>query len=320
MQSLRPLLLTLWPLLFLQICTASYILKDDFGNDERFFDKFNFFTEADPTRGYVSYVDRLTAKNTGLISASGGSVYLGVDTRNPAWDSGRRSVRLTSNQAYNHGLVILDLAHMPGAVCGTWPAFWMIGTVPPTAGEIDIIEGMNEGPTNQVTLHTNHENCTVNNSGFSGSLGSDNCYIYSTGPAGSGGCGIVDPNPESYGGIFNGAGGGVYVTEWTSHVIRVWHFSRSKIPANIQSGSPDPSTWGIPVASFSGGCDIDAQFSNLHIVFDTTFCGDWAGGAWASSKLCASKAPTCVDYVQHNPRDFEESYWRVNSLKVYQQS
>jgi hypothetical protein len=77
---------------------------------------------ADPTRGYVSFVDRSIAKSSGLISASGGSVYFGVDTRNPAWGSGRRSVRLTSHQAYNHGLVILDLAHMPGSVCGTWPA------------------------------------------------------------------------------------------------------------------------------------------------------------------------------------------------------
>jgi len=78
--------------------------------------------QTDPTRGYVSYVDSSTARDTGLISASGGSVYIGVDTRNPAWGAGRRSVRLTSHQAYNHGLVILDLAHMPGSVCGTWPA------------------------------------------------------------------------------------------------------------------------------------------------------------------------------------------------------
>ncbi|KAJ5639942.1 Endo-1-3(4)-beta-glucanase [Penicillium longicatenatum] len=314
MLSPRHLLPTLWLLLFQQICTASYTLKDDYGNDEKFFDKFDF------SQGYVSYVDRSTAKTSGLISASGGSVYFGVDTRNSAWGSGRQSVRLTSHQDYTHGLVVLDLAHMPGSVCGTWPAFWMIGTVPPTAGEIDIIEGMNEGPTNLVTLHTNHDGCTVNNSGFSGILGRDTCYIYSTGLGGSGGCSIVDPNPESYGGIFNGGGGGVYATEWTSDVIRVWHFSRSKIPGNVQSGSPDPSTWGTPVASFSGGCNIDAQFNNLHLVFDITFCGDWAGGTWASSRVCASKAPTCVDYVRNNPRAFEESYWRVNSLKVYQRS
>lgn len=142
----------------------------------------------------------------------------------------------------------------------------MIGTVPPTAGEIDIIEGVNEGPTNAVTLHTNQDGCTVNNSGFSGSLNRGSCYIYSMGPAGAGGCGIFDPNPESYGDFFNRVGGGVYATEWTSDAIRVWRFSRSKIPVNIRSGSPDPSAWGTPVASFSGGCNIDAQFNNLHLV------------------------------------------------------
>lgn len=142
----------------------------------------------------------------------------------------------------------------------------MIGTVPPTAGEIDIIEGVNDGPVNAVTLHTNHDGCTVNNSGFSGILDRHSCYIFSTGPAGAGGCSILDSNPESYGGIFNGAGGGVYATEWTSDFIRVWRFPRSKIPGNLQSGSPDPSTWGTPVASFSGGCNIDAQFNNLHLV------------------------------------------------------
>ncbi|KAJ5633086.1 hypothetical protein N7490_009425 [Penicillium lividum] len=303
-----------------QLCTAGYTLQDDYGNDEQFFDKFDFFTDSDPTRGYVSYVARSTAEDAGLIHTSGGSVYLGVDTKNLASAPGRRSVRLTSYQDYNHGLVILDLAHMPGSVCGTWPAFWMIGTFPPTAGEIDIIEGVNEGPTNEITLHTNQDNCSVNNSGFSGVSSGHNCYIYSTGPLGSGGCGIVDPDPESYGGTFNGGGGGVFATEWTSDVIRVWRFPRSSLPSDVHSGTPDPSTWGTPVASFSGGCDIDAQFQNLHIVFDITFCGRWAGDAWASSRLCASKAELCEDYVQNNPQDFEESYWGINSLKVYQQN
>jgi beta-glucanase (GH16 family) len=52
-------------------------------------------------------------------------------------------VRLTSKNSYTHGLVILDLAHMPGGVCGTWPAFWMVGPNWPNSGEIDIIEGVN---------------------------------------------------------------------------------------------------------------------------------------------------------------------------------
>ena len=50
---------------------------------------------------------------------------MGVDHTNIATGSGRASVRLTSQKSYNHGLVILDLAHMPGGICGTWPALYV---------------------------------------------------------------------------------------------------------------------------------------------------------------------------------------------------
>jgi hypothetical protein len=67
-------------------------------------------------------VDQATAQNEGLISTSNGSVYMGVDSTNVASGAGRASVRVTSKNTYNHGLIILDLAHMPGGICGTWPA------------------------------------------------------------------------------------------------------------------------------------------------------------------------------------------------------
>lgn len=54
-------------------------------------------------------------------------------------------------------------------------------------------------------------------------------------------------------------------------------------------------------------------------VFDITFCGDWAGSVWSSSG-CAGKASTCNAFVQNNPTAFDETYWRVNSLKVYESS
>jgi hypothetical protein len=69
----------------------------------------------------VSYLDRSSASSGGLIK-SGNSVYVGVDTVNTASSPGRSSVRLESTNTYTHGLVILDLNHMPGSVCGTWPA------------------------------------------------------------------------------------------------------------------------------------------------------------------------------------------------------
>ena len=78
----------------------------------------------DPTHGYVDYIDRPAAEADGLISANDNSVYMGVDSRNPPAQRGRRSVRITSKESYVRGLIVLDLAHAPGSVCGTWPALY----------------------------------------------------------------------------------------------------------------------------------------------------------------------------------------------------
>jgi hypothetical protein len=78
-------------------------------------------------------------------------------------------------------------------------------------------------------------------------------------------------------------------------------------------------SWGLPVVAFNGGsgCNIDYHFANHNIIFDTTFCGDWAGGAWGSSS-CASKAGSCQGSVAGNPGEFVNAYWAINSVKVYQ--
>ncbi|CAI7678265.1 hypothetical protein N7533_002191 [Penicillium manginii] len=303
--------------LLAQLSAAAYTLKDDYGTSDTFFDKFNFFTDSDPTNGYVSYLDRSSASSGGLIK-SGNSVYVGVDTVNTASSPGRSSVRLESTNTYTHGLVILDLNHMPGSVCGTWPAFWMLGSDWPSNGEIDIIEGVNDQSVNQMTLHTS-DGCSINNSGFSGSVQTSDCYVKATEQSENAGCAITSSSTSSYGDGFNNQGGGVYATEWTGDAISVWIFPNSSIPSDISSGSPDPSGWGTPSAKFAGNCDIDSHFNNLQIVFDITFCGDWAGDTW-SSGTCASKADTCIDYVQNNPSAFDETYWGINSLKVYQDS
>src|SRR5271163_2189760 len=90
---------------------------------------------------WYSYVDEETANTTGLIKFSDtGSVIIGVDsthTDNPS-GPGRASVRLNSTKTYTHGLFIADISHMPGGVCGTWPAFWTVGDDFPSQGEIDI--------------------------------------------------------------------------------------------------------------------------------------------------------------------------------------
>jgi hypothetical protein len=218
----------------------------------------------------VEYISAQQANQTELAGYSNDAVYLGVDhtTMNPT--GGRNSVRVASNKAYNSGLFIADISHMPGGICGVWPAFWTFGPNWPNSGEIDIIEGVNQQTTDSITLHTS-AGCDFQSTGSlsTSTLSTTNCN------AGSGddGCSFSTAATNGFGTGFNGQGGGVYAMEWTASVIQVWFFPRSSIPKDIAAGNPDPTGWGTPTASFSGsGCNIGDHFVNHNIVFDTTFC------------------------------------------------
>jgi len=305
------------------IANAAYAITDTY-DYTNFFSEFSFFSGADPTSGFVAYSEG-TAANATLAGYSDNAVYLGVDSTtvlspNPTpGNPGRASVRLSSNKAYTHGLFIADISHMPGGICGVWPAFWTFGPNWPTSGEIDIIEGVNLAATDSITLHTSSGCSMTNNGSASGSvLQNANC---NAGDDGTTGCGFNTSDTRSFGAGFNVHGGGVYAMEWTSSAIEIYFWPRSTIPADITSGNPDPTTWGTPSASFSGsgtpGCTIDQHFMNHNIIFDTTFCGAWAGTVWPQSQ-CAALAPTCAEYVAENPKAFAQAYWLINSVKVYQ--
>ncbi|KAK0913373.1 hypothetical protein LTR91_012823 [Friedmanniomyces endolithicus] len=311
-----------------------------------FFDNFDFWTAGDPTFGYVHYIDRATAEQHGIINSTGSTATWGVDTTqilDPMANLGRLSVRLTSVQSWTHGLFILDLAHMPANECGVWPAWWMLGsgTWPVNGeltrivcaagqttvdcsdpGEIDIIETTNDLPNNLMALHTAETpDCTVAGADQSGTLLTANCAA----AGGYTGCGVSATKPNNIGTPFNQASGGVYAMEWTSTAIQIWFFSRDEVPASIieaNDAGPDPNAFGVPVANFQGSCDIDAHFFNHSMVFDTTFCGSYAGNTWQGDG-CPLIDPTngwqsCDDFVATNPQAFVDAYWEVNYLKVYQ--
>ncbi|KAI4197454.1 MAG: hypothetical protein LQ350_005893 [Teloschistes chrysophthalmus] len=286
-----------------KLSLAVYSVKDEYSG-ENFFNMFNFDTFDDPTHGYVNFVDQATAQSLDLFNVSNGQVTWGVDHGSIASGRGRNSIRLTSKAQYTHGLVVLDLTHMPSSICGTWPAFWMTGPNWPNGGEIDIIEGVNTGNQNQMTMHTSG-GC---------SLAGNNCQ-------GSLGCPVKPTQSNNYGTGLNNAGGGVYAMEWTSSIINIWYFPRDHgLPSDSLGPNPDPSQWGPATASFAGGagCDIDQHFRDNSIIFDTTFCGDWAGGVWGQDGTCAALAGSCQDHVQNHPEAFADAYWTVNSLKVYE--
>lgn len=314
-----------------------YNLDTDYSGSS-FFSGWNFFADADPTHGFVTYLSQSDAQAAGLISA-GNSAQMRVDStttlpipasKDAYWGKngvGRKSVRIESQKTWTHGLFIADLNHMPtssDAGCGTWPAFWALGPDPwPSNGEIDIIEGANDQGANNAAGHTGNT-CKITNSGGTGELLYPNCNYNDIDPWGNAknptGCQVGSTSQQSYGAGFNSISGGVYATEWTSEVINIWFFPRGSVPADIGTANPDPSKWGAPFSSWGGsGCDIDSNFNNLRLVFDTTFCGDFGDATW-SAGTCASRTRTtaCDAYVASNPGAFANAYWDVNSVKVYQ--
>ncbi|KND95375.1 putative endo-1,3(4)-beta-glucanase [Tolypocladium ophioglossoides CBS 100239] len=303
---------------------APYALSKTY-DTTNFFTEFDFFTGPDPTHGFVEYVDGPTAQKQALAGiaqsriGNSSTVIMGVDYETPNPPNGRRSVRVSSRDSFNHGLFVADIVHMPGSICGVWPAFWMFGPNWPASGEIDIIEGVNTQATDTVTLHTS-PGCSVSNAGALAStvVKSSDC---NSGNA-NGGCGQQTADEHNYGDGFNRAGGGVYATEWTSDHIAVWFFQRAAIPRDLAAARPDPASWGPPLARFAGGqgCDIDSHFVNNQLVFDITLCGDWAGNpsVWAADPTCSAKAATCAKDVANNPADFKDAFWEIHSVKVYQ--
>ncbi|KAH8676897.1 concanavalin A-like lectin/glucanase domain-containing protein [Tricladium varicosporioides] len=305
-----------------------------------FFEKFDFKAIVDPTAGYVQYQSKQSAESnafgTPLVKYENGQAYMGVDYQNKYDPNGvgRPSVRIESQKQYNYGLFVLDIAHMPENVCGTWPAFWTFNELDyPKWGEIDILENINEQTQTLETLHTT-PTCSVAGNHFSlQELGQQTTYNCddqaTTGPFGTTqyqyqGCSAVNTSPNNYGKALNAAGGAVYVMEWTKDAISVWNFQPGNVPTNLVAGNPDTSSWGLPqFTTAQGDCDIDSHFKDHKVVLDTTFCGSWAGlpEMWSQTSCYdAVKYPRCQDYVAAHPEAYAGAYWLFNSMKVYQKT
>jgi hypothetical protein len=105
---------------YLEYATATYNLVDTF-DASNFFSSFSLFGYSDPTGGFVAYQGSLSAaESAGLVNTNNNQIYMGVDHTSylSTSSAGRASIRVTSNQAWTHGLWIADIAHMPGSICG----------------------------------------------------------------------------------------------------------------------------------------------------------------------------------------------------------
>jgi len=102
--------------------------------------------------------------------------------------------------------------------------------------------------------------------------------------------------------------------------IRVWFFNRTNIPGDMtknNDSSPDPSTWGMPLADFPGtDCKIKDHFQNQSIIANIDLCGDFGGSTATYSEQYGCPG-TCEDFVTKNSTAFETAYWEWSSWRVY---
>ncbi|KAH8900408.1 hypothetical protein GQ53DRAFT_633092, partial [Thozetella sp. PMI_491] len=278
----------------------------------------------DPSRGFVNYVDAETAKAKGLVKIVHKQLIVGVDNTSvlDPKSQGRSSVRLESKRTWSSGLLIGDFAHMPGNQCGVWPAFWTYNMRENPISEIDIIEGINHQTDNSFSLHTG-PSCTFYPGWQSGKDHRPVCELFDKkkNTTNYGGCGATSASRFSYGTEFNRVGGGVYAVQMENQAIKVWHWPRYNIPYDIRRGHPNPASWGIPIGDLSqwhGGCDVNGTFHTQTIILNTNFCGSTLTPAmWQGDAQC-SNYTSCPEFVAKNPRAFDDTYWTINSIKVYE--
>ncbi|KIY74374.1 glycoside hydrolase family 16 protein [Cylindrobasidium torrendii FP15055 ss-10] len=285
---------------------------------------WKWWTLDDPTHGHVNYIDRDTAVQANLSYASDDNTkfYMHADSEEivSMGARGRDSIRIESTTSYDESVLILDVQHMPEG-CTTWPAFWTLSKDGPwpNGGEIDIIEGVNLNDQNLVSLHT-MPGCEMvdprQHLGHTISLNCDSAVNYNQG------CGVAFNQPNSFGVPFNANGGGWFAMSKTREDgIKVWFWPRASqtVPKEVKEveGHETISTdqWPKPDTHFPpNSCKHDDHFDAHVMVFDLTFCGDWAGTAYAQSGCGIS---TCEDFVDNNPDAFRNAYWEINSLRAY---
>jgi len=281
-----------------------------------FFNHFNFIADDDPTHGYVSYQTERGANSWNLLSVDPvtKAVRIKADATREQWGRGRPAVRLSSKNTFNTGLFIIDVNHVPSGNA-VWPAFWTFGPNWPNNGEIDIIEGKNDQPNNQSTLHTS-SGCTMPTPNPALMTGTFIDSLDCNHVDGTKGCTTQGPL-QSFGPGLNAQGGGVFALLWTTSSISVWFFPRAKIPQNLHSSAiPDPTQWGLPVSYFQLGENCpSSKIAEHNVILNTTFCGDWAGTEYSGPNGNGTWA--CNHFVGGNPSAFTEAYWDINFIQIY---
>jgi hypothetical protein len=201
--------------------------------------------------------------------------------------------------------------------------------------EIDLIENVNYETAGVLSFYTG-ENCSVN--AVRGKVEEESkLWCLHNGDL-TEGCRFIGEE-NTFGKAFNDNHYRYNVLLIEADAIKVWWFKDGEAPSDLDSEHPDPSQWTAEpnVHLTPDDCDFAKQFSRFHVVsgncspasqlkprvavniemqvINLTFCGDWA----KIDPYFESEAE-CIKWVAENPKDFEETFWEINSVKLFQKA
>eukprot|EP00573_Skeletonema_grethae_P010288 CAMPEP_0201692890 /NCGR_PEP_ID=MMETSP0578-20130828/5653_1 /ASSEMBLY_ACC=CAM_ASM_000663 /TAXON_ID=267565 /ORGANISM="Skeletonema grethea, Strain CCMP 1804" /LENGTH=772 /DNA_ID=CAMNT_0048178339 /DNA_START=170 /DNA_END=2488 /DNA_ORIENTATION=- len=166
------------------------------------------------------------------------------------------------------------------------------------------------------------------------------CFVYDPHQWLNQGCVASDLKTEgrSLGVPLNQNGGGVYALEWDpvyKH-IKTWVFSpHGRVPSNLRDAlrtatnedlstrvAPDTNQWGLPYGHFPIGDGTNCpsgHFRNMRLVINLAFCGSVAGNRYfMDCPKQFKKFKTCNEWVESNPDELKEAYWKIRGVYVYE--
>jgi len=304
-----------------------------------FFDGFTFLRE-DTNHGSAEYLDASSAFSNGVIEAHGTHAIMRAGRASPQYQYKRQTVKIASNQAWKYFLMTMKYSHVPWG-CGVWPALFTLapGAPWPDGGETDIIEFVNDGPS-QSSFHTASK-CTLNSAavnkyGYQPDKNKMNYDCYTNYPKHLG----CAPNKWVHSGASWANTPGVVAMEWTEDFLKLFFIPEHEIPA----GEPRPETWDRWLFSYypfkESGCHDVMQAQQ--IVMQIGFCGDWASKVWDQSASCkhlthncrsvdplAEYAPQqdcCTQFIwdqggEHGTDNYlaHRAFFNISYMKIYQQ-
>jgi hypothetical protein len=216
--------------------------------------------------------------------------------------AGRPAIRLHTKLEFGPGSVFLvDATRMPVGD-GTWPAYWTTvkggieGSGWPVGGEIDMMEHIQGWGMEKMvaTLHTS-AGCSMagkidpisNGGDCNAGNGNMGCQYVTGGAEGS--------ESVPLGHAFNEKGGGVHILWWDVSTSSTPSLKLYWVPRKQVSSWPNNAHQNAelvyellqqtrPYVEFPLGadnCASDTYFYPQTFIIDTTFCGDWAGNAYA---------------------------------------